>query len=837
MLSNAQMCEWVRAAREGDEHAFQELVRTHQDIAVAYATTLLGDVHLAHDAAQEAFVEAYRSLPALREPAAFPAWFRTLIVKYCDRLTRRKRHPVVAVEAAMNLASSEPSPLEAIEAREEAAALRQAIAQLSDAQQQVVVLYYMGERSHKEIAEFLGVPTNVVKTRLYAARRRLRRHLERIESGLRAARVSNSTEFTEEVVRMIQPEALKKDEPLFWSPGIGRDVWELFCAADAGDLAALRRLLAKDPALVRSSYEGRTALAFAVRGNHLAAARLLLERGADPIHSGTPDTLSQMALDRGYEQMAALLEDRLTHSGQNPADGESLAEAIRARDLARVRRLLDAAPHHVHAIDARTNQPIHWAAMTRQLDVIDELADRGADMDAKRADGARPIQLANGDYHYRGWLKDFPTAPRQVIDHLRLRGATCDLCTACYIGDSERVRALLAEDPTVVNRPSEYVTYYACSGTPLRNAAAGGHIEIIQLLLANGADPNLPEEGIAPRGHALHTAVCNNRIDIVELLLQHGAHPNVEIESSADTLSAALARGNQAMVELLCSYGAARPVHLLAHANDLQTAAAVFAANPALADDPDALGSAVAHEGFVRLLLRYQPELPKRVSLAGRTREITEMLFAHGMDPNHANWPCITSLHRFAEAGDVENAALFIEHGAKLDVQDEEFCSTPLGYAAKYGRRRMVAFLLRRGADPHLPTDPPWATPLSWARRRGHEAIVQLLTRILADGTLPASSDRAGYERLASDLLAAYNDGDEDAAQRTASHFEIDPRTWNTGNTILQAVRRRVRERLGHRLDPSQGGEPLSIEAARLLTARWEGCANWDRLLDSAGAP
>jgi hypothetical protein len=100
------------------------------------------------------------------------------------------------------------------------------------------------------------------------------------------------------------------------------------------------------------------------------------------------------------------------------------------------------------------------------------------------------------------------------------------------------------------------------------------------------------------------------------------------------------------MLELLCSYGAARAVHLLAHHDDLQTAAAVFAVNPALADDPAALGSA-ASEAFVRLMLRYQPDLPKRVGLV-KSREVTELLFAHGMNPSHPDWLGITPLHEIA---------------------------------------------------------------------------------------------------------------------------------------------------------------------------------------------
>ena len=81
----------VRSAQAGDELAFAELVRSHQDRAVAYATAILGDYHLAEDAAQEAFVDAYRELRSLREPAAFGGWLRTLVFKHCDRLTRGKR--------------------------------------------------------------------------------------------------------------------------------------------------------------------------------------------------------------------------------------------------------------------------------------------------------------------------------------------------------------------------------------------------------------------------------------------------------------------------------------------------------------------------------------------------------------------------------------------------------------------------------------------------------------------------------------------------------------------------------------------------------------------------
>lgn len=548
---------------------------------------------------------------------------------------------------------------------------------------------------------------------------------------------------------MIQPEELKTDAPLKWSTGRGTDVWALFGACISGDLERVKHLIAKDPSLVRCQHAYRKPLYFAVRENRLEVAAFLLEHDPDPIGLAVNDSLQQIARDRGYSTMVRLVETKLAERHGISSRGEPVAAAIRAHDFGLMRSLLDASPDLLHAGDLRANQPIHWAVMTRQVECIDDLLRRGADINARRYDGARPIHLTNGDYHFRGWRdvpRDWATKPEDVYRHLVTRGATVDLGMACATGDLDRVRQWLEQDPGSVNRVADYAGYYTGCGAPLKNAAAGGHFEIVRLLLERGADPNLPEEGIAPDGHALHSAVVRGHLEIVRLLLKHGAHPNVEIESSADTLSAALGSGgystraNSEMVELLCSHGASRAVHLLAYSGDVLTAAAVFAANPALADDPEALANAAAEgkEAFVRLMLRYQPDLPRRVSFPGwavgaKTRELNEILFEHGMNPNAPDWLGITPLHHFARNGDVDKAALFLDHGADLHARDEDLCSTPLGWAAKFGCKPMVEFLLQRGAQPNLPDDPPWATPLAWATRRGHAEIVELLQRQTAE--------------------------------------------------------------------------------------------------------
>jgi ankyrin repeat protein len=536
---------------------------------------------------------------------------------------------------------------------------------------------------------------------------------------------------------MFQPEALKTDAPLLWSTGTGHDVWRMFRASMTGDLDVVQQMVVATPGLVRCQYAYRQPLYFAVRENRLDVARYLLDRGADPVNSGGSDTLVQMARDREYSEMVRLLESAVSGSDGAP-DGDEIAAAIRTRDRATIVKLLDASPDVVHARDHRTNQPIHWAAMTRQLDIIDELLARGADVNARRCDGARPVHLFNGDYHYRGWRDvpaDVTTTPAEVVTHLLARGADYDIWTASHRGDVDRVRTLLDQDPSLVNRVSDNVTYYLGSGTPLRNAAAKGHADVVLLLLDRGADPNTPEEGIAPHGHALYSAVYNGHHGIARQLLDRGAYPNPEVESSADALSIALSRSDRTMVELLCMFGAARSVELLAYAGDIQTAAAVFKANPELSDDPTALMNAAlqGHEAFVRLMLRYQPDLPSRLvldhvwAIGAKTRALTELLFEHGMKADQTDWLGVTALHHFARRGHEETAGIYLDRGADIDARDEDLSSTPLAWAAKHGQEGMVAFLLRRGARPRLPDDPPWATPMAWAGRRGHAGVMKLL--------------------------------------------------------------------------------------------------------------
>ncbi|HEY1303786.1 MAG TPA: ankyrin repeat domain-containing protein [Vicinamibacterales bacterium] len=175
--------------------------------------------------------------------------------------------------------------------------------------------------------------------------------------------------------------------------------------------------------------------------------------------------------------------------------------------------------------------------------------------------------------------------------------------------------------------------------------------------------------------------------------------------------------------------GIRKSLTVIATYGDLESATAMLSADPALADDPEALAAAAehGHEAIVRLLLQHRPQVVHRVAVAARTRDLTEFLFRNGMNPNLAGWLGVTPLHRFARHGEIDKAAVFLDHGAALHARDEEFCTTPLGYAAFAGRLQMAEFLLKRGARPVLPDDLDWATPIALAIYKGHDEIACLL--------------------------------------------------------------------------------------------------------------
>lgn len=168
----------VERARRGDAAAFGALVQRHFRAAYAVALAQLGDPTDAEDVCQDAFVRALERLDQCREPAKFAGWLMT-IVRNCAH-NFRSYERVRATEPLDPASMNGPGPARAArdaERGELRALLQTALAELSPAQREVVLLHDMEGWKHREIAERLGLSEVASRQHLFNARRALREGL------------------------------------------------------------------------------------------------------------------------------------------------------------------------------------------------------------------------------------------------------------------------------------------------------------------------------------------------------------------------------------------------------------------------------------------------------------------------------------------------------------------------------------------------------------------------------------------------------------------------------------------------------------------------------------
>jgi RNA polymerase sigma factor (sigma-70 family) len=258
---------YVHRAQAGDQPAYTQLVVRFQDIAQASAYAWIGDHELARDAVQEAFLEAYLNLYQLKAAAAFPGWLRRIVIKHCDRQTRRKRVPTTSEVSDNEHLPVDSSPLVKLLSAEERQGVRHAVEALPENIRMIVALHYFGGAGGQEMADFLELPLSTIKKRLRMARDKLReKDMNVIEKMKRVP----SNEFPDEIA--------------------------MFIAIREGDLAEVEKLLQRSPELVNAEqnwqreivYNGvlpfatkATPLITAIENSDLAMQKLLLEKGAD----------------------------------------------------------------------------------------------------------------------------------------------------------------------------------------------------------------------------------------------------------------------------------------------------------------------------------------------------------------------------------------------------------------------------------------------------------------------------------------------------------------------------------------------------------------------------
>jgi RNA polymerase sigma-70 factor (ECF subfamily) len=176
------LLQLVRNAQGGDVESFNRLVLAHQDQVYSLALRFMGQRAAAEDAAQEAFLRAYRAIRTFRGEH-FRAWLLSITANACrDELRRQRRRPTRSLDdrgtdedgPALDPADPGLTPEGATLNAELRVALERALLQLPEEWRLVVVLADVHGLSYEEVSQAAGLPLGTVKSRLSRARGRLR---------------------------------------------------------------------------------------------------------------------------------------------------------------------------------------------------------------------------------------------------------------------------------------------------------------------------------------------------------------------------------------------------------------------------------------------------------------------------------------------------------------------------------------------------------------------------------------------------------------------------------------------------------------------------------------
>jgi ankyrin repeat protein len=295
------------------------------------------------------------------------------------------------------------------------------------------------------------------------------------------------------------------------------------------------------------------------------------------------------------------------------------------------------------------------------------------------------------------------------------------MLAAAYKGNLKRIKELAENCPALLTCQYDYTT-------PLHFAVLEGHFEIVRYLVeCKALDPTYLTHPF--RDSLVTMAEDRGQMEMAHFLKTSLEDPKLTHEWG-DT--GKIIYGREEIQ---------RRFQDLVDKNDHAGVEALLKEQPDLAKDELAFwGEGImmmpAKDGdrrMLELLLHYGAGVPKLSKWGARYYfkhyDTAKFLLENGMDPNHMNWRRFTLLHDMAFTGDAEKTALLLDHGADIDAIDGEYNSTPLGYAARWGRREIVTLLLERGADPNK-AGAPWASPLSWAQKKGHAEIAADLLRV-----------------------------------------------------------------------------------------------------------
>ncbi len=552
-------------------------------------------------------------------------------------------------------------------------------------------------------------------------------------------------------------------------------VADLCDAAAEGNVVKIQRILDVQPDLINvhmAENDEHRAIHYAVINQHADAVRALMEAGADHTsgiypHRDATDALT-MAQDRGMDDIVHILreedEKRKLAACKNitiSEENDALFEAVQEGRDADVRAILDRQPDLLDACHRNGGSVIHAAASYGRYQLVGELLTRGADITHLTPEGQSPLDGAV--HNIRGRNRAIDEGCLICAGVLLQAGCEQSLESAIALGDVDFVRAYAEQ------HPQRFQSNDRDRDGLLQIAVQNDNIDMVRLLLDFGLDPDdrhqLHNYESKPYswGQPLAHAAGHSQYEIAELLLERGADPNASIYASGNPVSAAYNNRDNKMKGLLFRYGGVLDYTTAGLEGETSAAAVALQNDPLIAErllwaagcggDPNIVGMCLRQlewepddSRWFRLLeqplrlWRTNPHRKFRDFDRAVYPEIFRMILDRGVSPNLVGRFGYRLAHRMAACGVVWGqpimteperiafATILLDHGADLDVIDDLLLSSPLGWAARWGKRDLARLYLDRGADPTL-AGAEWATPLAWAEKKGHDDIADLIKR------------------------------------------------------------------------------------------------------------
>ncbi|XP_058676316.1 ankyrin-1 isoform X3 [Ammospiza caudacuta] len=369
---------------------------------------------------------------------------------------------------------------------------------------------------------------------------------------------------------------------------------------------------------------------------------------------------------------------------------------------------------NVNAQSQKGFTPLYMAAQENHLEVVKFLLENGANQNVATEDGFTPLAVAlqQGHENVVAHLINYGTKGKVRLPALHIAARNDDTRTAAV---------LLQNDP---NADVLSKTGF----TPLHIAAHYENLSVAQLLLNRGASVNFtPQNGITP----LHIASRRGNIIMVRLLLDRGAQIETRTKDELTPLHCAARNGHVRIAEILLDHGAPiqaktknglSPIHMAAQGD---------------------------HLDCVRLLLQYSADIdditldhltPLHVAAHCGHHRVAKLLLEKGAKPNSRALNGFTPLHIACKKNHIRVMELLLKTGASIDAVTESGL-TPLHVAAFMGHLPIVKTLLQRGASPNV-SNVKVETPLHMAARAGHTDVAKYLLQNKAKANAKAKDDQ-----------------------------------------------------------------------------------------------